>query len=361
MLTTYSDATISARTQETHRQAIRELVARDKNHPCVVIWSIANEPDTVAPEARAYFEPLVAETRRLDPTRPVGFANFMKATPERDVVSDLFDVLLLNRYFGWYVHTGDLESAERALEAELREWAQRGKPIIMTEYGADTQSGPAQPDERAVERGVPDRPPRHVPPRVRPHRRGGRRADLELRRLRHRSGIMRVDGNKKGVFTRDRRPKAAAHALRRRWRAARDGRDCASRAEAPNERQAGLRLPQYLGYGAGDAANNLTFSMSSMFLLLYYTDVVGHRRHDRGNAVPRRARLRRVRRPLRRTAGRPDQHALGPVPPATCSFAAIPLLLLNVAVFTVPDLGATGDARLRLRHLRSCSGSPTAW
>jgi beta-glucuronidase len=33
-----------------------------------------------------------------------------------------------------------------------------------------------------------------------------------------RSGIMRVDGNKKGVFTRDRRPKAAAHAQRRRWR-----------------------------------------------------------------------------------------------------------------------------------------------
>ena len=33
------------------------------------------------------------------------------------------------------------ESAERALEAELREWAQRGKPIIITEYGADTQPG----------------------------------------------------------------------------------------------------------------------------------------------------------------------------------------------------------------------------
>jgi beta-glucuronidase len=31
-------------------------------------------------------------------------------------------------------------------------------------------------------------------------------------------GVFRVDGNKKGVFTRDRRPKAAAHALRRRWR-----------------------------------------------------------------------------------------------------------------------------------------------
>jgi beta-glucuronidase len=32
------------------------------------------------------------------------------------------------------------------------------------------------------------------------------------------SGIMRVDGNKKGAFTRDRQPKAAAFALRRRWR-----------------------------------------------------------------------------------------------------------------------------------------------
>jgi beta-glucuronidase len=32
------------------------------------------------------------------------------------------------------------------------------------------------------------------------------------------SGTVRVGGNKKGVFTRDRQPKAAAHALRRRWR-----------------------------------------------------------------------------------------------------------------------------------------------
>ena len=32
-------------------------------------------------------------------------------------------------------------------------------------------------------------------------------------------GVFRADGNKKGVFTRDRRPKSAAHVLRRRWRA----------------------------------------------------------------------------------------------------------------------------------------------
>ena len=34
-----------------------------------------------------------------------------------------------------------------------------------------------------------------------------------------------------------------------------------------------LNVIQYLGYGAGDAANNLTFSMITSFLLIYYTDV----------------------------------------------------------------------------------------
>jgi beta-glucuronidase len=217
-LATYSDATISDRTQDVHREAIRELIARDKNHPSVVIWSIANEPDSIPPEARAYFEPLVEETRRLDPTRPVAFANFMLATPERDVVSDLFDVLLLNRYFGWYAQTGDLVAAEQALEAELREWAQRGKPIVMTEYGADTQAGlhsmTAEPwsEEFQVEflamyHRVFDRVDAVVGEQM------WNFADFATT-----SGIMRVDGNKKGVFTRDRRPKAAAHALRRRWR-----------------------------------------------------------------------------------------------------------------------------------------------
>ncbi|MCZ9338317.1 MFS transporter, partial [Streptomyces sp. TRM76130] len=32
---------------------------------------------------------------------------------------------------------------------------------------------------------------------------------------------------------------------------------------------------QVIGYGAGDAGNNVAFQFSAMFLLLYYTDVVG--------------------------------------------------------------------------------------
>jgi glucuronide carrier protein len=36
-----------------------------------------------------------------------------------------------------------------------------------------------------------------------------------------------------------------------------------------------LGLSPYLGYAGGAVANNLTFSLASMFLLLYYTDVAG--------------------------------------------------------------------------------------
>jgi beta-glucuronidase len=217
--TTFSEETVNAETQQAHRRAIGELIARDKNHPCVVIWSIANEPESDTAASRAYFEPLAAEARAMDPTRPIGFANVMLAPPERDVISDLFDVLMLNRYYGWYVDTGDLAAAERDLEAELRAWvAKHHKPIVMTEYGADTLAGlhtvvpmpwseEYQVELLGMSHRVFDRIEAVVGEQI------WHFADFATS-----SGIMRVDGNKKGVFTRDRRPKAAAAHLRRRWR-----------------------------------------------------------------------------------------------------------------------------------------------
>src|SRR3954447_11207084 len=72
---TFSPETIDDAAREVHAQAIRELVARDKNHPSVVLWSIANEPESDTEESVAYFEPLIALARELDPTRPVGIVN----------------------------------------------------------------------------------------------------------------------------------------------------------------------------------------------------------------------------------------------------------------------------------------------
>jgi beta-glucuronidase len=35
---------------------MRELVSRDKNRPAVIVWSIANEPDSANPLAGPYFK-----------------------------------------------------------------------------------------------------------------------------------------------------------------------------------------------------------------------------------------------------------------------------------------------------------------
>ncbi len=42
-----------------------------------------------------------------------------------DTISDLFDALCLNRYYGWYVQSGDLETAEKVLEKELLAWQEK--------------------------------------------------------------------------------------------------------------------------------------------------------------------------------------------------------------------------------------------
>jgi beta-glucuronidase len=216
--TTFGPETISERTREAHARAIRELIERDRNHPSVVIWSLANEPESQSPDAADYFRPLFELARELDPTRPVGFANVAQATPDRCRVSQFADLVMLNRYYGWYVLPGDLAVAEPAWERELREWAGAGKPVIITEYGADTYPGlhslAAEPWSEEYQiaylemnHRVFDRIDAVIGEHV------WNFADFATT-----PGIMRVGGNRKGVFTRDRHPKAAAYLLRRRWR-----------------------------------------------------------------------------------------------------------------------------------------------
>jgi beta-glucuronidase len=215
---TFSRDTINDVTQKVHADAIRELISRDKNHPSVVLWSIANEPESETEAAEDYFRPLFDVARQADPTRPVGFVNVMLAPHGKCRVSQFGDVVMLNRYYGWYVDTGDLDAAEISWQNELEAWASDGKPIIITEYGADTYpglhsiNGDPWSEEYQVayldmNHRVFDRIDAVVGEQV------WNFADFATT-----SGIMRVGGNRKGVFTRDRQPKAAAHALRRRWR-----------------------------------------------------------------------------------------------------------------------------------------------
>ncbi len=210
------------RTREAHREAIRELIARDKNHACVVMWSIANEPATSEEGAREYFEPLLQYAKQCDPQRrPLTVVTLQEGSPEHCKVSDLVDVLCLNRYYGWYVEGGEWAVAQTRLRQEFDGWQQRcpDKPIIMTEYGADTIAGfhdvdPVMFTEEfqsqflKANHEIFDECSNFVGEHV------WNFADFSTSQ-----GIFRVQGNKKGIFTRDRKPKLAAHELKKRWEA----------------------------------------------------------------------------------------------------------------------------------------------
>ena len=135
----------------------------------------------------------------------------------KDKTLPITDVICLNRYYGWYVYGGDLKAAAQALKIELDYWANLEKPVMFTEYGADTVAGlhAATPTMFSEEyqkafykmvHAVTDGYDFFIGEQV------WNFADFATVQ-----GIMRVDGNKKGIFTRDRRPKLAAHYFRHRW------------------------------------------------------------------------------------------------------------------------------------------------
>lgn len=221
--TTFSPDTVNEATRANHAQVLTELYQRDKNRPSVIVWSIANEPESDTDASYEYFAPLFEHMRALDPHRPVGYVNVMLSPYGKDKLRDLCDLYMLNRYYGWYVDSGDIENAMLHLRSELGQWAQDGKPILMTEYGADTLAGLRSLDgatwseeyqrdlleaTHAVFDEIEEFAGEHI----------WNFADFQTTK-----GIMRVDGNKKGVFTRDRRPKAAAHRVRERWTRIRRG------------------------------------------------------------------------------------------------------------------------------------------
>jgi beta-glucuronidase len=213
------------------KQQMAELIARDKNHPSVIMWSVANEPfppnmmrmmagasdgDEGVALGTAFFQELFGLTRALDPTRPSTVVGMMGSPVEWLALSD---VICINRYWGWYTQSGQLDQGAAVLAQELDAlYEQLGKPIIITEFGADTLAGMhSDPPEMWSEEYQVEFLRRYLDAAsTRPFVAGlhvWNFADFKTGQGTRRAGGL----NMKGVFTRDRRPKMAAHFLREKW------------------------------------------------------------------------------------------------------------------------------------------------
>jgi beta-glucuronidase len=134
---------------ENGLEQLREMIARDRSHPSVVVWGLCNEISGQNPPAYQFAKRMLEEAKRLDPRRLCSYAsNSLGSTPERDVAG-LMDFIETNEYFGTWA-PGTAEDAARHLDRLHAAFP--GKPIVVSEYGycactADRPEG----DEHRIE------------------------------------------------------------------------------------------------------------------------------------------------------------------------------------------------------------------
>jgi len=199
-----------------HVDHLNELFERDYNHPCVIAWSLGNECETWEPNSVPYFTDLVAHARTLDQSRPI--TSVVNAKPGECLCSHLFDLICVNRYPAWYGEFGDIGAIKGILKKNFDDyWERFKKPILLSEFGADAITG-LHTDmnlmwseeyqvsylREALE--AAEAHPRVVGAHI------WNFADFKVGQ--HTS---RIIYNWKGVLTRDRHPKMAAHMIREWW------------------------------------------------------------------------------------------------------------------------------------------------
>ncbi len=212
------------------KQYLKEMIYRDKNHPSVISWCLANEPsdkakiggfgvrktDEEKEFAYSTFKEHFTLAKKLDPTRLLMYVGVMMGPTEW---FELTDVIAINRYWGWYTTPGNIEKGSNALSKELdRIHRKYKKPCMISEFGTDTYAGmhAEQPEMFTEEFQVEFIKAYLDVAKSKPFVTGmhiWNFADFKTSQA-----VMRFGGfNLKGVFTRDRKPKMAAHYLHSRW------------------------------------------------------------------------------------------------------------------------------------------------
>ncbi|KAK5641520.1 hypothetical protein RI129_010067 [Pyrocoelia pectoralis] len=209
----------SYRLLEKHKDSLSELYRRDKNHPSVIMWSIANEPRTQTNTAGQYFGEVAKHIKGLDKSRPITIAIARGVNEDRAGVH--LDIISFNRYNAWYQYSGRLDMIIGNIVDEATAWHRKyNKPVLVSEYGADTMPGlHLLPDYIWSEEYQVSLLSNHFQAFDKLRAEGWFIGEFvwNFADFKTAQTYTRVGGNKKGIFTRDRQPKAGAHHLRQRY------------------------------------------------------------------------------------------------------------------------------------------------
>ncbi len=122
----------SAAIMQNGLEQLREMITRDRNHPCIFSWGLCNEVNGQNPPAQEFVRRMYREAKRLDPSRPLTYAsNSLQRTPERDVAGEM-DFVMWNEYYESWMK-GTVADMRRNLETIHQAFP--AKPIVISEYG----------------------------------------------------------------------------------------------------------------------------------------------------------------------------------------------------------------------------------
>lgn len=225
-------ADISAR-ESMCKQYLAETITRDKNHPSIIMWSVANEPmpknmggrlldvqnPKPTPESQAAMNclsALIKQAKDADPTRLVSFVGVMGGPMEW---LTLGDVVMINRYYGWYTNIGSLSQGMKWLDGEIKDiYKHIKKPIIVSELGADAVSGLHSMTQSLFSEDYQTLLIRKSIETLEKEDFVSGVMVWNLSDFHTSESILRVGGmNLKGMFTYDRQPKMAAWELKELW------------------------------------------------------------------------------------------------------------------------------------------------
>ncbi|MFC1558435.1 glycoside hydrolase family 2 protein [candidate division KSB1 bacterium] len=127
---------------EYAKPALKKMITRDKNHPCVIIWSMANECETDSEIGITVMRELIRLAKSLDPTRLISFVS--AGDPRKHLAFDEADIVCFNKYNGIFSgnicnHIAEIDSfacKPTAEEVSLYRKYYGDKPILITEFGA---------------------------------------------------------------------------------------------------------------------------------------------------------------------------------------------------------------------------------
>jgi len=132
------------RFREQMRNATADMIDWQYNHPSIIIWGALNECDDRTAHGLRQHAWTMTLMRKLDPTRPVTYAQFTGT----EAGFPLVDIVSYNTYPGWYfgglITPNLVKQTADGLVRNVRKSklpGVKGKPIIISEFGAGALPG----------------------------------------------------------------------------------------------------------------------------------------------------------------------------------------------------------------------------